>query len=285
MRTAYQAVFSDVDQEWTRMNPTCGSANCTFNNFETLAVCATVSNITNMLEVREIQNNRDETLFRASLSTGGAELTENMWQTENGFPGYMMNFSSPVPGNAFVPNRTSLAFRSGDDRVNATFSQFHLIYQNPNSSTSDGAHRYRALEILWHFCVNSADVVISSGKDKTDWASTETRLVELTDSILSEKTGAGLFQYILQNSDGSKWFNVTANSLYTELDDKFRDSFAGEYDTQNDSSSTGTEFIKELGVKFFNRVNSNDSTAKIDDTILRNVKRVSDNIGISMTNL
>lgn len=169
-RAIFQAVFGPVREPWPLLEPDCPSGECTWPLFSSMAVCVSMENVTDHLEVSSASAAFGTRLnHTASLlnDTASVSVLEDL-QT--------LQMVSPEPESSVMDDagRESLAFGDQPHLLNATFSQFFFIYNIKQMEATRAS--FRAVELLWHFCVNTYKVSVSEGRARTDVVASRTYL-------------------------------------------------------------------------------------------------------------
>lgn len=318
-RNAFQAAFLNVDNTWPEAQPHCSGANCTWPVFSSLGVCATLSNITEHLRVEDTRDEFRNDAMNVSLplKNGTAYLIENVDESSTSLQP-IVNMTSPetldfmaqidvtemtteeledgsIIADAYKwpPERESLGDWGNSDLLKATFSQFFFIYANNNASPDSG-ERYRAAELLWHFCVYDYEVSVESGKHNTKTINVETRVTDIkkatdvstrvTDTKRADED-VDTNTFWLANKDGNETFPVREKWGYTRLDPDFRRAFTGAHSTRWGTDAEYSEFNRQFGLNLYQGINSNMSVQSVDEKMWDNLGRLSWNIAQSATTL
>ncbi|KAK1837182.1 hypothetical protein QBC39DRAFT_325960 [Podospora conica] len=163
-----QGLYHQLDEEISPLRPTCGTADCQWPSFDTLAICTATADVSDKLVTSsqiEISmtgtGSGDDKIFvyNASLPNG-AFLT--------GSPGtYNLNISSPPSSfprqGDYLPVTTSLGFSGVDDRVSSAFANLFVIYTNQTTESPQSDRCFRAVEAILYFCVNRYTAAVNSG--------------------------------------------------------------------------------------------------------------------------
>ena len=158
-------------------HPPCPTGNCTFATYNSLAVCTKVVDITDQLTVTKIAN------------SSSSQWTDNLdgWRDDlapNGTMAY--NASLPNGHNLITPVAYSfvqqmggvndtLAFKDQPDLFNFTaLIHAYLIYSAAGNvsypgydQTNETDWSFRAVEVLYHMCVNTYQTIVTSGETST----------------------------------------------------------------------------------------------------------------------
>ncbi|KXX82901.1 hypothetical protein MMYC01_200620 [Madurella mycetomatis] len=178
-------IYHPVSREVPHLQPICSSGECQWRNFSSLAVCAAVADITDRLTITNQTrpgrlvppggtSSTNEPLLHASLPNGlyllGSTSTYNLnisWPRGSNNNAGLGSQQQQQGEESFLPSRTSLAFSDQDGRVSSAIANFFLIYTNQTGelpalgSQQEGV--FRAVEVLFHFCVNTYQVSTSHG--------------------------------------------------------------------------------------------------------------------------
>lgn len=303
-RNVFQAAFFNVDNTWPNAEPRCSGANCTWPVFSSLGICATLSNITDQLRIEETTDEFRKDALNASLPlhNGTAYLLESFDKSDDNTQP-IMNMTSPEPldytaqlnvstmtqeevQSAFEeaykwpPERESLAEWGNSDLLRAAFSQFYFIFANDNVAPDSG-DRYRAVELLWHFCVHDYEVTVQDGESRTETVNAETKITKVERS----SADGGPNTFWMANAHGNETFPVMERWEYTRLDPDFRRAFSGAHSTRWGTDADYTEFNRQFGLSLYQGTSNNMSVQDVDDKMWDNLGRLSWNIARSMTTL
>lgn len=155
-----------------------------------------------------------------------------------------------------------------------TFLQVFFLYHNPASDPDDLEHKYRAVEVLWHFCVRTYNVTVQDGITKTQTLSTT---VKVHDSQAQPPKAN------LTDASGSEIFQLSFTQRVNQLDNDLQDVFRGHSTTDPYGSEHSTEFTAQCGRSLFSGLDVESTAAEVDDGTWDNLERLSGNIAQSMT--
>lgn len=166
------SIWTPLNETYPRLAPTCSTGNCKFPPFSSLAVCAAMNDVTDLLNVTSLgpyPNGSSFPMTKATLPNGVfLEVGDSEWGT--------LNMSIPTNYESFTdaPN-VSLSFGNRPDLLRAGLVNIAVIYGNETLITD--AHMYRAVEILFHLCVESYDVQTVNGTASTNRTAVVTDVV------------------------------------------------------------------------------------------------------------
>ncbi|KAK3346557.1 hypothetical protein B0T25DRAFT_613123 [Lasiosphaeria hispida] len=118
---------------------TCGTTDCTWPDFTSLAICTKIETVTGQLKVTA----ESDSNYRATLAAANLTLVAP-------------NLRSLAVG---VSSAASISFKGSE--VELAILDTYLIYGSPSSS--DAPPTFHAAEILYHWCAQSYSVSVSSG--------------------------------------------------------------------------------------------------------------------------
>lgn len=302
-----------MDQSWPQVEPVCPSADCKWPLFHSLAVCASLGNVTEHLTVTEEEPKRSggERIFNATLPKNLGYLTEQ-WADDK--PRRHVNMTSPIvpqdydfpdlqpwanltrdeianlttedlgdlPSTlaAFPDERHTMYDWGNNDIILSTFSQFTFIYNIENTDPEDKDHRFRAVEVLWHFCVDSYNVTVSEGATKTEKVRSTVKIDEIGKM---PESSINSFTLASDPDSGTKeTFNISASWAYDRLDWDFRETLSGAW---SDKYGVGqyTEFNYQWGRSLYHGVNRNITAVETDERMWKNLQKLSGTMADSMT--
>lgn len=247
--------------------------------------------------------------FNATLPRGLGYLTEE-WADDR--PRRQVNMTSPivpqeadfpditipmnvtdmedlldVPGirSTFPDERDTLFDWGNPDIVLSTFSQFTFIYNVENTDPDDKDHRFRAVEVLWHFCVNEYNTSVSEGVTTTETVQTTVQIDTIhtipqapinSFTLSSAAGGEG------EKGAGETTFNVSSAWAYDRLDWDFREVLSGAW---SDMYAVGryTEFNYQWGTNLFRGVDRNMTVGETDERMWKNLEALTGTIADGMT--
>lgn len=288
---ALSGAIAPSTEAWPGLPPTCESADCRWDPITTISFCASVKNITSRLEIRQLEINNPlggkDKVHVARASVGGAFGDFDL-DDATAVGDLAINMTSPAlkpivlgVGNPKTPpNRPiTVAFQDDIDLVNATVGRSILIYNNNSTELNDSDHRYRATEVLFHFCTKSLNVSVTNGVASTKVLSTKTKIQEWSVSA----DGWPFFKLAQPDNSQShkEGFDICGvDSDKTE--NSMQDIFQGSY-----SSSAFQKFSIQtrVGTRVFDGVGAEMTVAKQDEMVWENAKQVVENIADSMTDL
>lgn len=288
---AFQAVYQPADQSWPMTEPTCSSGDCRWKTFDSLALCYDMQNVTDKLTITTkdgaaVSVEQNATL---TLPIQGDFYLADVWSITSGIQQYnILNLTSPWPNlgnsatfmetdlNSFPRFRESIAHANDSDVLRATTSQWFAIYNNANADKNDEDHKYRAVELLWHFCVKTYNVSVEGGTPKTNVVATSTKVREGQgygfDRPLNEDTDLRNFTLVSEN--GQSKFSVFDTFDYRRLDIHLRSAFEGGYSTMWTDEAPFNEFSRGISQKMFDGINVNTTVADADKQVWDNLENL-----------
>ncbi|KAK0636708.1 hypothetical protein B0T17DRAFT_88058 [Bombardia bombarda] len=170
----FQAISSTVAKPVEHLAPTCSAGNCTFDQYQSLAVCMKMTNITEHLRITEIKNSTTADWtggegWNLALPDGNGTTAWNA-SLPNG-----LSFVTPLSlAFAMVPQERAFALTDPNDNFTAV-AHFILIYSNAGNVSYQGYDRasdtkpwdFQAVEVLYHACVNTYETTFAAGNSTT----------------------------------------------------------------------------------------------------------------------
>lgn len=166
-----ETLQGSVEVPISRTAPNCPTGNCTFGVYKSLAVCTKVADISSFLTVTKLANTSVDDWFLSSTQVTGNGVPAYNASLPNGF-----TVITPVVYAAEISvidgeNNASIAFMDNNDANNVTaLSHAFLIYSNSGNFSSSELNntveepwKFRAIEILFHVCVNSYETEVIAG--------------------------------------------------------------------------------------------------------------------------
>jgi hypothetical protein len=260
-------------------------------------MCASISNVTDRLNVTEIPNEGGKSDYNASLP---GDLGYLYWKALPGvtsnlqaeFP-IQLNITSPLSARVRLPiaeeikrplkdRWNSLGEWNNDDLLPATISQAFFIFSNGNS---DPSRKFRAVELLWHVCVHTYESSFANGTASTNTTAHTVKINEMRPS-----QGSQYASFLMTNEHGNSTFNVTANyfafhTLQANL--IFQPSYSTYILTGGSSSGGGVAgmYGHNLGLNVFSSLQSGSPDEEIDEKSWKNIDKMTNTVADGMTAL
>lgn len=228
-----QGIYSPISEPLSAITPACSSGRCLWDDFQSLAVCVDMNDVTDYLHVSSMidaagfnLNLPAESRVRnASLSNGAYLL--------GGPNTYNLNISFPYSsanGTSSDPRDKTLSFIEQPDLLEAALADFVVIYTN--DTTGPVAAPFRAVEVLMHFCVNTYAATVREGVAQT------TRLASDTNITAAAKNSSVADLLSLAGAEDGRSFTV--NSTYALLlGDYLRQTISGAYSLRLGDQAVG----------------------------------------------
>ncbi|KAJ4252341.1 hypothetical protein NW762_010939 [Fusarium torreyae] len=194
----------------------------------------------------------------------------------------MANISSPLRQHSGddddevgIPKRRTLS-EWDNDVAAATIAHFFIIYSNasPNMKT-----RFRALEMLWHFCVQTYSVQVKDGVDETTISASSVKIVSSNSTFDGENEWDS---FILSDETGEGSFNVTTSPIHVQIDEDFRHAFSGDW-SSDPSNRLPSGLAYQLGYNLMSGVSATTPDEKFDNLTWKNIHTYTDHIAEGMT--
>lgn len=263
-----------------------------------------MENVTSELKRKETEEKNGDTTVRLSLLNGTVFL-EDLVRADFGSP-VTVNATSPEPleSTPDIPDtsgmtdeevsdaidkameestwpreRNSVAGWKNSDLLSATISQFFFIWPNDKVPPQNTSSRYRATEVLWHFCVYTYNTTARDGGATTDMLDSVTKM----DSVIRE-TGENTF--VLTDKDGQAKFRVSDKYAYSSLDSTFRRAFEGAWSSRWGMDSDHSEISAQMAKNLFDSGNMDLTDVTVeerDDMLWANLGKMTGTIAQSVT--
>lgn len=277
-RAANKAAFYTVNETYVQPTASCPFSYCTWEQYPSLGLCASQGNVTQHLVISEIDNPSGETpTINASLPEGLAYLE---------FPDefrVMVNVSAPntfksgpFDSGSASPRITTLANWSDIDVPATAVSQLFLIYTNANP---DPQFRFRAIELLWHFCVNTYDIEVKDGRTETKVRSSATKMAMVTNGTTDESERS---YYTLKSEEGNGSFKVTNSNILPMLQNDFGAGFSGDWSSDSGGEKSFT-FAYQFGYNLYSGIGPATSDEELDTRTWSNLEVYTGIIAYSVT--
>lgn len=277
VRAGFKASLNTLSENATDADPKCTSSKCQWPRFSTLAICASVGNITEHLTKKDDAD---------SMSTV-ASLPHAYGFYNQDFNGHiLMNISS----NSERDPKNSLFKWENPDLVRVGILNHFVVYQLPNGVDNDnGESVFQAAEVLWHFCVKTYETSFSEGVPHYSITNSPVKVTKQEDKDLTLIDGAG------EEFHASR--SAVKNSLFVGLSVMFRGIYNAErpYVANNageDAGTTGNDYVQRLGTNMFDSLVHLDAkdmggpavpSLKGEQMIFDRLQQSVDNVAIAMT--
>uniref|UniRef100_A0A8H7N2X7 Uncharacterized protein n=1 Tax=Bionectria ochroleuca TaxID=29856 RepID=A0A8H7N2X7_BIOOC len=249
--TSFQAVFQSIHEPWPLPDVQCKTAKCNWPEFSTLAVCASMQNITNHLDVptseggyRTVRipvNAPDPIPHEAAMLMHSIDTVEVLNITS----AWIMTHTKDE--DDWPLNRTHVADWDNPDLPLATIVKLFMIYNNRRAG---GSSSYRAIEILLHFCVKTYSLKVENGTQTLSLSSTTTKVQEV---FKSHNVTLQSHWATMRNEDGTELFNFTVTQEYWNLVSRYTAAFNGYGEAVVDRNAQLT-FSYQFVVNLYNGV-------------------------------
>ncbi|KAK3383702.1 hypothetical protein B0T24DRAFT_59685 [Lasiosphaeria ovina] len=295
-------LYHAPDEELPHVMPSCSSGECHWRNFNSLAVCAAVADVSDKLAV---SSETEPSALGVNLGSGidgpvcNASLPNGVFLI--GSPGTCnLNMSAPSPvetgqDSFLLPAAAaSLAFSNLDARVSSAVANFFVVYtgQTANSGQQQ-AGSFHAAEVLLHFCVNTYQVSTSRGVSVSVKVNSSTTLSpsaaaseEQTQGISPERGSPQPSQALYSFLDDRE-YSVQRDGMRL-LNNYLRSVFSGTYSSRYGPRIAGsTAAANTLGVAMLRKKGLEASEATLpgstSDTAAA-IMNIMDNLATSLTN-
>lgn len=286
--------------------PKCSSGDCHWRTFSSLALCYDIKNVTDKLKVTSRDGPDVMTEQNATLSlpvNGDIYLSDNWKVYWDLGPYNIVNWTSPRPGpwafgdpgrfrdkdpRSFPPYRESVAYNNDSDVLRATVSQWLVIYNNGNANIDDDNHKYRAAELLWHFCVNTYNVSVQGGKPTTEIiaSSTKIRNGQGDGFELPLNEDPKLQDFSIAAQDEKSEFKIHSSFDYERLDMITRFGLQGGFSSKwMPGGVSYNELSRGVAIRMFAGVTQNTTAEEGDGLVWRNLNSFAGTVADGITNL
>lgn len=277
-RAANKAAFYTVNETYAQPTASCPFTYCAWEQYSSLGLCASQSNVTEHLVISEMDDpDRDTPTLNASLPGGLAYLE---------FPDefrVMVNVSAPntfksapFDNGSASSQLTTLANWTDPDVPAAAVSQLFLIYSNANP---DPQFRFRAIELLWHFCVTTYDIEVKDGRTETKVRSSATKIAKVANGDDEESQQS---YYTLESEEGHGSFKVTNSSVLPMLQNDFGAGFSGDWSSDSGGEKPFT-FAYQFGYNLYSGIGPETPDDMLDKRTWDNLKTYTGIIADSVT--
>ncbi|CAG9984881.1 unnamed protein product, partial [Clonostachys byssicola] len=224
-RALIQGGIRMPSEPWPYPELECDTNECEYPEFSSLAMCASVSNISDSLVVSTSISDMYEDTRIAKLANTTATLdlrNSSFAQSNITVPGWEPNVSLLSTTETFWPLRWNFVagWDNADDLQTATVAQLHILY---NNFGGEDLISIRAAEVLWHFCVKTYDARVDNATSFTTERGSTTHIHKRQGDFLGPN--GAFFNLSSQSGNGS--FQVRFAEGYEKLNGRFRDVFEG----------------------------------------------------------
>lgn len=276
-----QAVFGPAGEPWPFLEPTCSSADCRWPLFRSLAVCGVMKNVTEHLEISDRDSNSTHKIYSADLWVGNSRLKNVTRVLENRPKVVAYTPRIKTITMDFPTRRESAGFMDQSNIINTTISQLHFIYNN--NQTAPFSASFRAVELLWHFCVNTYNVSVTNGVPKTEIVASHTQVSNIVDYYQS--SGQARIELTTPGSDET--FVVDNSMEYQDLDSRLKNTFGGGWDPSEgmrSAYSISSSESRQIGRRIF-PTRGNLTADETEQFMWDGIEGVGEAIAYSITNV
>ncbi|KAH8889461.1 hypothetical protein GQ53DRAFT_869863 [Thozetella sp. PMI_491] len=182
IRSILTSLYADADTSTEYVKPLCPSGNCTFDEYQSIALCTQVADISHLLTVSPIRNSTSADWTFVGDSTPRTVLNQISPNGSTAWNATLPNGISLVTPASYAIARymsntsDTLAFADHYNAQNFTaVTKLFIIYSNAGNVTYPGYAGpdeanwdFHALEILFHVCVNTYSTTVSAGNASTE---------------------------------------------------------------------------------------------------------------------
>jgi len=175
MRATFTGMSNSAANPVLAIPATCGSANCTFTPYSSLAVCMKMADVSRSLTVAEIKNSTSADWTNGEKSMI-AVYDGNGTTAWNASLPNSISFITPLSYSMLlIGSDTSLSFNENRDDNFTALAHLYVIYPNAGNVSYPGYNRsadpkpweFRAVEVLYHACVNAYETTFTAGISTT----------------------------------------------------------------------------------------------------------------------
>jgi hypothetical protein len=292
---AFGAVFTHANQNLQPLTPQCQSAECRWAGFDTLGVCFEMRNITDRLDVNVTQNGTGifgRQINKASVMDGRIFIREEDEKAEYrstetaNITVFVPDSAIPLSGTAFdfpYP-RESVGFEDQKQLLDTTLSHFFLMFNNVHVKFENAARKYRAVEVIMHFCVQTLDVAVGQGEASTKSVKSHTRVSRVHESTMTigfEDKGDPWY-YEISSEDNKTDFRILE---YSSLEANLADAMSGFYTADRGISvSEIGQMTRQLGLKMFHDLDTTSKAEEADKKVWENLENIFATLAMGITN-
>ncbi|CAH0028114.1 unnamed protein product [Clonostachys rhizophaga] len=285
-RSAYQAAIYTVNESWPVPQPNCSEVKCNWSSYSSLGMCASITNVTDQLNMTTTWAQPSSEDPSVNITAYNITLPKNLgylrWKDVD--DSIQLNMTTPrkdpygivTDQDSPLENRwTSLGDWNNTDILSATVAQSFYIYSNTNP---DRSQKFRAIEILYHFCVYNYESEFINGTSTTKTLSSTVQIDQM--NFPGYKYGQNYTSFRMKDADGDAAFNVTVTYAHSLL--ALGLGFSGAY-TLGDFTGGNGIYGENMGRNFFNDMSKSSSDAEIDEKTWRNAQKLTNNVADGMT--
>ncbi|KAG9238055.1 hypothetical protein BJ875DRAFT_95466 [Amylocarpus encephaloides] len=267
MRQAVQyGLHNPISETIVPITPSCPTADCTWPSYYSLAVCAQVANVTDLLTVGELA--MDTSAAMDAAVTTNVTLPNGVY-LEAGQTA--MNITSPitfVDGQAVFQANHTLAFSNKPNVMKTTISNSFVIYQKDMDTDTPA---YGAVEVLLSWCVNTYNTSVVSAQASTNILS-NSMSVSSTDGRLALK------------ADGKEELYTVEPRANFALESYLTAAFSGTYGNEFGPVFSSDTALTISAALYEQTEAVNVTGQALDDMQLQAIMGVSQNVATSMSN-
>ncbi|VUC26724.1 unnamed protein product [Clonostachys rosea] len=285
-RSAYQAAIYTVNEFWPVPQPNCSEVKCNWSSYSLLGMCASIRNVTDQLNLTTKWTQPSSDDPSVNMTVYNVTLPKNLgylrWKDVDDSIQLNVTTSRKDPygivtdQDSPLENRwTSLGDWNNTDILSATVAQSFFIYSNNNP---DRAQKFRAIEMLYHFCVYNYESEFINGTSTTKTISSTVQIDQM--NFPGYKYGQNYTSFRMKDVDGNAVFNVTVTYAHSLL--ALSLGLSGSY-TLGDFTGGSGVYGENLGRNFFNDMSRSSPDTEIDEKTWSNVQKLTNNIADGMT--
>ncbi|VUC23507.1 unnamed protein product [Clonostachys rosea] len=288
-RSAIRAAFLSEGETWEPPQPRCPEVKCEWPPTSSLAVCASIQNVTEHLTFdtrdNKVNDSYTETITNATLPDGRAYLSKVLESGVKAIGGNMSASEYKFPIEEFndhpVADRwDTLATWDNQDILSTALSHFYVVYSN-NNQNKDPKYRFRAAELVYHLCVKTYDVGFNNSEPTTKTVSTAVKVDEMLHP--GPKFDQEESSLTMLSEEGNGPFNVSVGWTFEIMRNYFKHAFTGHWVwniNETEIMPTAPELIFR---NMFFRFNESTPDHEFDLRAIANLQGVTDTIGDAMT--
>ena len=283
-RAIHQGIYHDANEPFPHVQPTCGSGECHWAPFDSLAVCASTKDISERLMVSEQTTPSKLGIdlgLEAHAPVRKASLPNGVFLV-GGADDYSANISSAPGGDGygFAAGGASLAFAQGADAASTALASIYIIYTHSMAEGPAAGEAFRAKEVMLRFCVNTYEISVSQGAADTRQLGSETRVSKRTSDMPSS---AAVTLLRARDDSSTKIYGISSGHAAV-LGRYLESTFTGTYSTGGGGKAVrSTAASDALGAAMYEAraVGGRATEVDTEGAAIENVMR---NVATSLTN-
>lgn len=261
LRAAQRALFYRIDEKesWPVLQPYCPTANCRWPVFSSLAVCVSMGNVTEHLTKND---------YFMTLPRGLGRLSSSLNISSPAYSAKKSLAINPLPSEPLYK-------WENPDVVTASVAQMFFLYEVPKVGSKP---TFEAVELIWHYCVNTYNVSTTDNVAKTELLRSEVKIDKKTESRSS---------FTLLDSAAQKSFNVSVGYNANAVRWRLPNAIVGSWSrVESPQLNKVNDFTYQIGTNLFRGfIGPKPPKEHAEQVLWSNLKILTETMAQAMTEL